>query len=57
MSFYARKRSSNDIPIAVNEPDLVVMGIGCPSTANGSYYLNTDSNPPYSLGMNGTDGI
>lgn len=49
MAFYAKKRLPN------NETDIVVMGIGCSATANGSYYLITDSNPPYSLGMNGTD--
>lgn len=49
MAFYAKKRSSDG--------DFVSMGIDCSLTANGSYYLKTDSNPPYSLGMKGIDGI
>lgn len=58
MAFYAKKRSSNDNNSTSNfDTDVVVMGIGCPATASGRYYLNTESYPPYALGMNGIDGI
>lgn len=60
LPFYAKKRSSNDDTrdsIVNQEADVVLMGIGCPPTATGKYFLITDSNPPYSLGMNGIDGV
>lgn len=60
LAFYAKKRLSNDDDdnnlIAKFEADVVLMGIDCPPSANGSYYLTTDSNSPYSRGMNGIDG-
>lgn len=60
MVFYARKSSSNNNThnsIVSQETDVVLMGIGCPPTASGKYFLTTGSNPPYSLGMNGIDGM
>lgn len=36
-----------------DEEDIVNMGIDCPATARGKYYLQTNSSAPYSLGTNG----
>lgn len=37
----------------VNSSNVVNMGIDCPMTASGNYYLQTNSQPSYSLGSNG----
>lgn len=33
--------------------EIVKMGIDCPMTARGKYYLQTNSSAPYALGMEG----
>lgn len=57
-AFYGEKRwSNNDTRNSIldQEADVVRMGIECPPTATGRYFLNTNSNSPYSLGMNEID--
>lgn len=36
-----------------DEGDIVNMGIDCPMTARGKYFLQTNSTAPYSLGLEG----
>lgn len=56
LAFYAKKIWSNNDTrnsIVDQEADVVRMGIECLPTATGRYFLNTNSNAPYSLGING----
>lgn len=50
--FYATKIHL-DGTFSTNMADIVPMGINCPPTARGNYYLRTDSKSPFSIGMNG----
>lgn len=52
LDFYAAKRYFNGT-MSANETDIVRMGINCPTTARGSYYLATDAKSPFSIGING----
>lgn len=48
--FWAMKKHLNG---TWDPKDLMPMGINCPSTARGNYYLRTAAESPFSLGMDG----